>query len=136
MLTDYGVSHAAKVMTGQESTPASLFLALCLSTPLSTATGSDLNEPSVLTAPDYFRQEIPMDQYNWTVPWPGEDTSSYVYEIWYNPSYDWGLITSFALCDSSVMGNVIHYDDLQVPMLMAQYSSIQVPSFALTIRVS
>jgi hypothetical protein len=131
MLTDYGRSHIARVLTGQETTPATLYLALCTTSVVQADDGSTIIEP---TAVDYARQSIPMDGWNWSTPAYGEAFSYYTYEVVYYPSDMWGSIVGFALCDAATLGNIIHYGGIPDPLTMVAGATITVPAYALYIQ--
>jgi hypothetical protein len=84
-----------------------MYLALCLSTPSKTSTGSSLDE---VTAVDYTR--VLVDSANWSVVTNG--VSYYDTDIEHFPANSWGLITSWALLDSATLGggNVLSYGNI------------------------
>lgn len=82
-----------------------LYLALCVTSPTFGSTGSDISEPPFT---EYYRQYL--DFAEWSAPSAG--VCSYTQTLTYLPTINWGVVTSYAICTESVLGEVIAYGPL------------------------
>lgn len=90
--------------TGSFTKPTVLAIALCSTTTLDADTGA-LTGREVANAGGYARQNLPPLDANWTAPdGTGGLTDNAVAISFPTATASWGLITNFAICDSTTYG--------------------------------
>jgi hypothetical protein len=133
MLSQYGANLMVGVLTGQQTMPTSLWLALLDTTAAADDTGTDIAayEP---TDPAYVRQEIPLDGLtSWTATTAGASlfTAPLIYS---NADADWPILRHYALCTESVDGEVVLYAPLPYTVTIKALSFVTIPSNSLSVE--
>lgn len=122
-VSTYGAGYMAELIATQD-----MYLAMLLSYPADTDSGSELNEP---TAVDYARAYL--DPANWSTAIGGVCT--YDAPVSYSPAADWGEVIAYALCSASTDGEVFFYEYLTPMMNIKTGSTVVVGSGMLALEV-
>lgn len=134
MLSTYGANLYVNVIVGRATPPDTLYLALLSMTPDVNDDGSTITvfEP---TAVDYVRQPVYMMGVGyWTDASSG--TSIYAGSYVWEPATDWGVYTSYALCDQQALGtgNMIMFGNIGAGIVFAGGSLVRVPGSTFSIQ--
>ena len=125
---------------GSYSPPATLYFALCTSTPSDASTGSTISEVS---GGNYTRQSLTATSGNWystqadntgTSTGTNGTTSNAVSIAWNSVTWT-GTVTSIAICDAASAGNMLFYSALNSSKTLASGDSISFAVSGLSIQL-
>jgi hypothetical protein len=105
----------------------SMYLALCTATLNDAQTGATI--PEVISG-SYVRQQLFQGIGYWTAPGTDGKTNSQFWNyIWRNSgdAQDWGTVTSIAITDAMVGGNLLWWADLVAPVRLQPYDKMRIP---------
>lgn len=122
------------------SPPATLYVALCTSTPTDSNTGSTISE---ISGGNYSRQSITSNTTNWsttqgdttaTSSGTGGTTTNQAVVSWNSVTWT-GTITSVAICDASSGGNLLWWGTLTSSKTVASGDSVSFAVNDLSIQI-
>lgn len=125
---------------GSFTPPATLYFALCTSTPSESSTGSTISE---ISGGNYSRQSLAASSSNWystqadttaTSSGTNGTTSNAVSIAWNSVTWT-GTVTSVAICDASSGGNMLFYSALNSNKTLASGDSISFAVSGLSIQI-
>lgn len=125
---------------GSFSPPATLYVALCTSSPSDSSTGSTISEVS---GGNYSRQSITSNTSNWsttngdngaTSSGTNGTTGNSNTVTWSGVTWT-GTVTDIAICDAATGGNVLFYASLASAKTVASGDSISFAANSLTIQI-
>ena len=133
MLTQYGANLLVGALTGQQTFPASLWVALLTTSPDPDSTGTDIAawEP---TDAAYARQEILL---NGLSSWAAPTTGACLYGIgmvYSNAEADWPVLKHYALCTESVDGELVLYAPLPYTVTVKASAFVTIPANSLSLE--
>ena len=114
MLSDY----ASGLLIGT-FTSTNLYLALCYTPPVPTDSGSTIDE---VTGGGYSR--VTLSSANWINGTGGSKIYNSGFVL--TPSADWGLVTSYAICDTLTAGNMLDFGYLTSSISVVSGSKVKV----------
>jgi hypothetical protein len=114
MLSNYASSLLIGTFTSTD-----LYLALCFTTPAPTDSGSTLDE---VVGGGYSR--VTLGSANWINGVSGGKIYNAGFVL--TPSADWGMVTSYAICDAATAGNMLDYGYLSTSVNVVSGSKVKV----------
>lgn len=132
-LTTYGRSVLLSSLFRPEAAPSlsTLWLALTMTVPVATDTGTSINEP---TASSYARLPYGVGASYWSMPGPGQLINSRNVD-WAVPDDDWGQVIGWALCTESMSGMAVGYGPLQRPLTVTVGTRLRLPAGAVRLNL-
>lgn len=133
-VSDYGSELILAVITGQNTMPAVLYVALTTAALDPSWDGTDVHtyEP---TDGAYTRQSIITSGLGWG-PTAGGICANTQNLVWSHPGANWGYISNFAICDALTGGNMIFSGDLTNPNNVLAGSTVSLPAGIITLSVA
>lgn len=133
-ITTYGASYVLNLMFGgRDVTPTSFYLALLTTLPGPQTDGSLISEPAI--GDGYARAQIVNDQYAFGGATGGviASTTTVIYPV---ATADWPVVVGYALCDSTVGGQVYLYGSFNAPRKVMNGDQARIAPQALSFSVT